>query len=482
MAKDDDEGGGGHTRWARLRFAIVGSLLAAPPPRGELHKALEELAGRQWRHPITGEPASFEVPTIERWYYEARRSPDPVAALRRKVRDDAGTHPSVSEAVRRALCRQHAEHRSWSYKLHADNLVALAGQDTSLGALPSYPTIVRYMKAAGLAKRRRLGDPLLPGVQRAQQRLEEREVRGYEAEYVGGLWHWDGHHCSRTVLTPRGERVRPLAIGVLDDRSRLGCHLQWYLADESAEIVVHALRQALQKRGLPRAAMSDNGSGNIAAETVQGLLRLGIAHETTLPRSPYQNGKQESFWGTVEGRLMAMLESVPDLTLELLNRATLAWLEREYNRERHSETGQPPLERFLAGPSVLRDCPDGAALDLAFGMQQSRSQRTSDGTASIQAVRFEIPSRHRHLERVCVRYARWDLSRAWLMDERTDKVLCVLRPQDLAANADGRRRSLSGAPAEAPAPAGDIAPLLKKYMSEYAATGLAPAYIPKEED
>ena len=31
-------------RWARLRFAIIGPLLAAPPERGELGKALEDLA------------------------------------------------------------------------------------------------------------------------------------------------------------------------------------------------------------------------------------------------------------------------------------------------------------------------------------------------------------------------------------------------------------------------------------------------------
>jgi hypothetical protein len=37
-------------------------------------------------------------------------------------------------------------------------------------------------------------------------------------------------------------------------------------------------------------------------------------HRGTLPYSPYQNAKQEAFWGPVEGRLMAMFEGVPDLT------------------------------------------------------------------------------------------------------------------------------------------------------------------------
>ncbi len=61
-----------------------------------------------------------------------------------------------------------------------------------------------------------------------------------------------------------------------------------------------------------------------AGEVEEGLLRLGIAGVTTLSYSPHQNGKIESFWGTVESRLMAMLEGVNALTLKTLNDATAA--------------------------------------------------------------------------------------------------------------------------------------------------------------
>ena len=60
-----------HERWAHLRFSVIGQLLAAPPPKGELRAEIEALAGRQWRHPITGDPARFGFSTIERWYYRA---------------------------------------------------------------------------------------------------------------------------------------------------------------------------------------------------------------------------------------------------------------------------------------------------------------------------------------------------------------------------------------------------------------------------
>lgn len=38
-----------HDRWARLRFSIIGPLLAAPPAVGELQAALAELASKTWR-------------------------------------------------------------------------------------------------------------------------------------------------------------------------------------------------------------------------------------------------------------------------------------------------------------------------------------------------------------------------------------------------------------------------------------------------
>jgi hypothetical protein len=52
---------------------VVGQLLAAPPPRGELQAALKKLAAQEWRHPVTDEPTRFGVSTIERWLGEAPR-------------------------------------------------------------------------------------------------------------------------------------------------------------------------------------------------------------------------------------------------------------------------------------------------------------------------------------------------------------------------------------------------------------------------
>jgi len=223
----------------------------------------------------------------------------------------------------------------------------------------------------------------------------------------------------------------------------------------------------------------------VAGEIMQGLVRLGIKHCRTLEHSPHQNGKQENFFSQVEGRLIPMLEGKRDLTLSLLNEATLAWLEREYNRSVHSETGQTPIERFTKGRSLMRQAPTSEVIRDAFRQEVTRTQRRGDGTISLEGRRYEVPARYRHMTRVTVRYARWDMSWVHLVDPRTDAILCRLLPLDKAANADGRRRRMS-APAFEPIASeqgGDeIAPLLEQLMREQAATGLPPAYIPKNNE
>ncbi len=285
------------------------------------------------------------------------------------------------------------------------------------------------------------------------------------------------------MLTLGGQWLRPIALGILDDHSRLCCHVQWYLS-ETAEDLVHGLSQAIQKRGLPRALLTDNGSAMVAEEVTEGLLRLGIVHERTLPYSPYQNGKQEAFWGTLEGRLMNMLDGVAELTLDLLNETTQAWVEIEYNRAVHRETSCSPVERWKQASDVLRPSPTSESLRDAFRLESKRIQRQSDGTISLEGVRFEVPGRYRHFREVAVRYARWDLGRVDLVDERNGTVLAPIYPLDRSANADGRRApvkpdGVDALPEDSRRETKELPPLLKKILQDHSATGLPPAYLPK---
>ena len=82
-----------------------------------------------------------------------------------------------------------------------------------------------------------------------------------------------------------------------------------------------------------------------------------------------------------------------------------------------------------------------------------------------------------------------------LLDERSGQLLCRLYPQDKQRNASGMRAPLeplanSPTAAEPPERGAVIntdhlstsAPLLQKLLAQQGATGLPPAYLPKDEE
>lgn len=179
---------------------------------------------------------------------------------------------------------------------------------------------------------------------------------------------------------------------------------------------------------------------------------------------------------------MPMLEGEETLTLKLLNEAMLAWVELEYHRKVHSEIGETPLQRFISGPDVARSSPSPEELRLAFTVETTRSLRRSDCTISLDNQRFEIPASFRHLKRISVRYASWDLSHVHLLNRASGEIITRIFPRDLEKNADGKRRILSPGEVEKPAhPAPGIAPLLRHFLAEYSSTGLPMNYLSKTE-
>jgi transposase InsO family protein len=468
-------------RWARFRFAVIGELLSCPPSKGNLQAAIARLARQTWQHPI--EPnrhIRIGASTIERWYYKAKSAADPIAALGRKIRRDAGTRWSISDMLLAELKSQYQAHRRWNVQLHHDNLEVLVREQPGLGPMPSYKTVLRCMRDNGWRQTREPAKPS-PGQQQAAERLERREVRGYEVAHVHGLWHLDFHQAKIAILDAAGKWHRPVALAILDDHSRLCCHLQFYLS-ETAQCLVHGLTQAFMKRGLPRALMTDNGAAMLAEETRNGLLRLAIDHKTTLPYSPYQNGKQECFWGQLESRLVELLRSVEDLSLSFINKAACAWVEQDYHRKHHTEINATPLQRMLSGNDASRPTPDADFLRLAFSRRIIRTPRRSDATVVVEGIRYELPVRFGHMNQVILRAPGWDKSQMTLVDPNTEAPLARLLPQDKTKNASGIRKSIgTDTPSLPDARRPSIPALLRSWLADYAATGLPPAYLPLEE-
>jgi len=470
-------------RWAQFRYSVIGELLSCPPPKGQLQKSIGQLAQKCYQHPIdANQRINFGPSTIERWYYKAKDAADPIAVLGRKIRSDSGVRWSMPKTLLQELKAQYENYPRWNVQLHYDNLKVVAKEQPNLGTVPSYKTVLRCMRENGWLKTNEPAQPT-DGQRQAAFRRQNREIRGFEVSHVHGLWHLDFHQAKIRILDTLGKWHRPAVLAILDDHCRLCCHLQLYLA-ETAECLVHGLSQAFMKRGLPRALMTDNGAAMLAEETRRGLERLGIDHQKTLAYCPYQNGKQETFWAQLESRLMELLRGVKNLELSFVNQAAQAWIEQDYHRRQHREIKTTPLQRMLNGTDVSRPAPDSDTLRLAFTRRLTRKPRRSDATVVVGGIRYELPFRFAHIRSVILRAPGWDKSQMTLVDPNTDAPLVRLLPQDKTKNASGKRRLIQPdqtTTPPVPSPNKPLPALLRKWMADYAATGLPPAYLPKEE-
>lgn len=454
---------------AEFRYSVLGELFARPPAKGELAARLREISNKDWHPPGCRFPERYCIRTLERWYAQVKKNPtDPVTSLLPERRSDLGIRHAIKSEHMQWIKQYLREYSGWTTQLLVDNLAVVP----HLQPTPSYSTVLRWLHSIGI---------YTCGI-KGKMRKKNRETLSFESMFSGEIWHLDMHSGSRKVLLPNGEYIQPKCIAYIDDHSRLVSHCQW-VTNEDAAALVHITKQAFLKYDLPQKIHSDNGSAMISEEYETGLLKLGIKHDKIIPGLAFQNGKIESFWRPLEARLIKMLANVKPLTLEILNQYTQPWVMYDYNGSIHSETGQKPVDRYAGSKNVARKTPDFITIGKAFRRIIERTQRFSDGTISIDGVKFQTPRPYRHIKKLFVAYAQWDLSEAALVDEQTGIEISPIFPLDKNKNALGMRAPISDPlneinVEESEVEATLIPPLLAKCMREFQKTSPVIGYIP----
>jgi putative transposase len=233
------------------------------------------------------------------------------------------------------------------------------------GVAPSARTIQRHLAALGLSWK---GSPVA------------RALGRFEAESRNELWTGDALHG------PLIDGRRVFLFCFLDDHSRLLAGYRW-AAREDVLNASGALRAGIAARGRPKAVYVDNGSPFVSGQLLRACAVLGIRLIHSTPGRPEGRGKIERVFRTVREQLLVELEDRPPASLEDLNRIFQAWVEQVYHRRVHSETGQTPLERFLAaGPPPL---PSEHALTEAFRWSERRTV-SKTGTVGMHGNTYEV--------------------------------------------------------------------------------------------
>jgi putative transposase len=206
----------------------------------------------------------------------------------------------------------------------------------------------------------------------------------FEADRPNELWVGDALHGP--VIGGR----KTYLFAFLDDHSRLLVGHRFGYAEDTVRLAA-ALRPALASRGVPESIYVDNGSAFVDAWLLRACASLGVKLVHSAPGRPQGRGKIERFFRTVRDQFLVELSTpdsdllVPDLVS--LNRLFTAWIETEYHRSTHSETGQTPLHRWQAvDPPRL---PSPAALREAFLWEAARTV-TKTATVSLHGNIYQV--------------------------------------------------------------------------------------------
>jgi len=218
----------------------------------------------------------------------------------------------------------------------------------------------------------------------------------FEAENPNDRWTGDALHG------PKIGGRKTYLFAFLDDHSRLITGYRFGFSEDTVRLGV-ALEPALAARGVPASVYVDNGSCFVDAWLLRACAKLGVRLVHSTPHRPQGRGKIERFFRTVREQFLV---EVTDTTAEELiavgtdhrtallelNRLLTGWIETEYHRRVHSETGQSPLDRWDAGWVRLgrtAAMPTAADLTEAFLWSEYRTVHKT-ATVSLHGNTFQV--------------------------------------------------------------------------------------------
>lgn len=377
---------------ALARFSLISRLQELLRQPVSLKVALDRVSS-DCTLELNGQSRPVPRRTLEDWWYAYQRGG--FAALHPKDRADRG--------LPRKLSPDQERHVIESAKAH-----------------PSIPVKVLY-------RQWKEADPTLPALsavyralqrhsmdQRSRRYLVRQAISGptkaFEAPWVNELWMAD--FSPGPFLTLPGQK-KPAAThlcAIIDDHSRVVPHAAYYLSADTRSFH-QSLKQAVQRRGLPRKLYTDHGGPFINDHTRVICANLGIRLLHAKPYHAWSKGKIERLFLTIQSDFEATLRlpGQRPATLDELNARFWDWLQTVYHSRVHEGIGMTPNERFAQGNRQLRPLDPTLDLDRLFYAQLLRVVR-KDGTVRLNNHLYEVDLSLRGLE-VRLRFDPWTLAR-----------------------------------------------------------------------
>lgn len=384
------------TPWALARYQVISAYVALPPPRGRRRALLEQLAARSWIGPDS-EPFRVSAETIRAWARRYRTGG--LAALEDAPRPLRGvTVLDDKEVATLCALKREVPQRS------LDRLIRIA---EDLALLPAgkarRSTVHRALRAHGLSGRG--AKPATP-----------KDLDRWEADFPNELWQSDMLEGAWLPDPVRpGKTRRTFLYAYLDDHSRRCLRGRWDFKGDSPALEL-VFRRSMQTCGVPHRVYYDNGATYKAHHMRHIVATMGIQPILfTEVRRPEGHGKIEALNKLVTNGFVAEIAASGITTLDALNEAWVAWVERYYNEAIHGDTGEKPNDRWRKGLANIRHA-DESRIREAFLWKE---ERTADkaGIFSLFGTDYQIgPALARR--RFEVRYDPEDLAEVEVWHDR----------------------------------------------------------------
>lgn len=333
-------------------------------------EALREAASREYTDP-RGRSVRLGVRTLWRWLRAHRRGG--LLALCPKARKDQGTLSAFGPQVFERAKALRREKPGRATKTVIDILVRK--KIVPRGDI-ARSTLDRHFERAGLSRR-------------ALRSLGQKTFGRIETESPFELVVGDFHHGPYVRVGDDDSLRRSLLCAFIDHFSRFVPEGRYYLHEDFAALRF-GFRRLLVAHGLPVRLYLDNGPAFHATRFHAACDAL----DTRLVHSkPYQSegrGVVERFNRTVKEQFEDEARGRDEpLVLDELNAYFEAWLSERYHRDLHSETAEPPRERFARG-AAPRPAPDLALVEELLRLRERRTVHKKWSTVEVATVRYTV--------------------------------------------------------------------------------------------
>ncbi|MEU8779060.1 DDE-type integrase/transposase/recombinase [Streptomyces sp. NPDC048606] len=341
-----------------FRYGLIQDLIDTKLTTRQRGKLARELAAKEHTDPF-GRQTKVARGTLDRWVRHYR----------------AGGFPALVPAPRQVTPRTPVEVLDLAAALKKENPARTAAQiqrilRTTQGWSPTDRTLQRHFADAGLT-----------GAADGEKSVFGR----FEATRGNELWTGDALHG------PKIGGRKTYLFAFIDDHSRAIVGHRFGFAEDTVRLAA-ALRPALSARGVPESIYVDNGSAFVDTWLLRACASLAVRLTHSKPGRPQGRGKIERFFRTVRDQFLVELDEERVGRIEHLtelNRLFTAWVETVYHRTVHSETGQPPIERWLGSIPRPLPLPSPADLREAFLWSEFRTV-TKTATVSLHGNSYEV--------------------------------------------------------------------------------------------